>query len=208
MILEAEASITIFNNFLFGTISKHFFSNSQCFSQGINIVILHFFLLNNLNLSSSILTLHNGFLELLLFLKFIFLDLLSTFFHFSQRLRNHIGIIIWQLSIELFIWIDFLRVVLILPFIVIRNIVIIVIHFGQWVVKLDLIVLLLDFIVVLLLFSFLLHFLIFWPELSGLEPLFLILISLLSSLFSGLPFFSDLLLSFVFDGFSGLIKFF
>jgi hypothetical protein len=50
MVFKSKSSVGCLNDFLTRAISKQFFGNCQCFCQLINVIIVHFLMLHNLNL--------------------------------------------------------------------------------------------------------------------------------------------------------------
>lgn len=92
VVLESEPPVGVIDDLLSGTISEHFLSDRQGFSQLVDIVVLHLLLLDDLDL--HVLALLDALLQLLLLFLLVLLHLLASLLHVRHRLGNHIGIII------------------------------------------------------------------------------------------------------------------
>ena len=135
MIFEVPSVVRVINNFFPRSVPQHFFCNGQSFSKLINIVIINLFSLDNFYLTSNIFPTFNILLKLLISFIFVLFQLFFPLVHVRHGFRNHIGIIIRNLSFHLLIWVD-LNIISV-RLLVLGNVEVVILHIGEGIAKFD-----------------------------------------------------------------------
>jgi len=94
VVLKAIPAVRRVDDFVSGSVSEHLLGDRQSFGQLINVVVIHFFAFDYLDLSANIFSFLDVLFELLVLLLLVLFHLLSSLLHVRHWLGNHVGIII------------------------------------------------------------------------------------------------------------------